>query len=83
MEASSIIQGEVQPVKLSQADPMVVVELPKLESNEEKIKLETFELPVITKNDSKIDKSEHVEEVSQIVEMTMQSVDNCKVKVTI
>ena len=49
MNVSSVIQGDVEPIKLSQAEPMMVVEdVPKM-SNEEKFKLPRLKLSAASK----------------------------------
>ena len=82
MKASSIIQGDVPPVLLSQAKAMEVVESPKEVNLEEKFKLPKFELPcktsIVSEEGASCSKN-----VSEIVEGVIRAVGNRKVKLKI
>ena len=86
MPVSSIIQGDVNSFKLSEASPIEVVEAPKSVPNEEKFKIAKFKLPV---SDNCKRKSETItikslcEQVTDIIHSTVQAVGDRKVKVKI
>ena len=69
MHASSIIQGEVKPIKLSEASPMEIVESPKSVPLEEKCKLERLTLPI-----SKTEYKENCENEDKIIEKNVSDV---------
>ena len=79
MAASAIIQGDVNEVKLSQAEPMMVVESSKPVGDEVKFALPKLELPVSSKNDVK---SEAIAEIGNIVESAVGAVGKRKAKIT-
>ena len=88
MHLSSIIQGTVEEVKLSQAEPMPVVECPKVVCEEEKCKLPKFVLPVITQKHEKTVEcepkaNETASEIGHIVESAVNAIGNRKAKLTI
>ena len=85
MRVSSVIQGDVPPIKLSEASPMEIVQVPKPISNEEKCKLERLELPIQVEKSNKIELEEGSsgENVGNIVKSTVDAIGNRKAKVTI
>ena len=52
MQASSVIQGEIKEIKLSQSEPMMVLEAPKVVSTEEIFRIAKLALPVKCKSDA-------------------------------
>ena len=86
MHASAIIQGEVKEVKLSQSEPMMIVEDKKPINNDDKFKLPKLQLPVKTPGVVKIEESNkscNAKQISDIVETAIQSVGKRKAKLTI
>ena len=88
MALSSIVQGNVNEVKLSQSEPMQVVDDVKSVSNEEKCKLPKLVLPVkmstVTKNcECKANSNEQAVAVGNLVESAVHAIGNRRAKVTI
>ena len=86
MKASAIIQEDVEPIKLSQAEPMEVVFPKKEQSLEDKCKLDKFVLPVKLANKKKhgsIEVEALSYDVSNIIQSTVKSVGAQKAKITI
>ena len=81
MEVSGIIQGEIGEIKLSQAEPMHVVEVPKEASIEEKFKLPKLVLPIGTK--SEVEKKQNSENVCEMIQTAVSAVGSRKAKLTI
>ena len=82
MHLSSIIQGDVTPIKLSQAELMAVVdEVPK-KSNEEKFVLPKLKLPVAINKEGKSDESK-ANTVKDVIESAIQAVGNRRAKVKV
>ena len=86
MHASGIIQGEVKPIKLSEATLMEIVESPKIVPSEEKCKLEKLELPIskneykeTCENDDKI----IAKNVSDVIQSAVNAVGKRHAKLTI
>ena len=82
MSVSSIIQGDVQPFKLSQAEGMQVVQEDKPISNQEKFMLPKFELPVMSKKHEEAE-GDSIIQVSNVIESAVQAVGNRKAKITV
>ena len=84
MRASNIIQQGVENIKLSEAEPMVLVSEPSKVSNCEKFKLPKLKLPV--GNSENIEKDEAKEtcmsNVSEMIEFAIRAVGNRKAKLT-
>ena len=83
LEASSIIQGEIVPIKLSQSEPMMVVDVPQSVSNEQKFKMEKLDLAKLVKSDVKEKTGGTVNTVTNVVESAIQAVGNRRAKLTI
>ena len=86
MHLSEIIQGDVEPIKLSQVQSMEVVEAPKTISNEDKFKLPKFVLPVNVKNDiesKECKRNEKFNEVHDVLETAIKAIGSHKAKVTV
>ena len=86
MRASGIIQGEIAPIRLSQAAPMEVVYPDKIVGNEEKFKLEKLLLPINVKTKNENEES-NIEDMSRnvtsLINSAVQSVGQRKAKITI
>ena len=82
MHLSSIIQGDVAPIKLSQAKPMVVVDESPKQSNEEKFKLPKFKLSVSPNSEVKVSESK-ANMVKEVIETAIQAVGNHRAKVKV
>ena len=83
MGASSVIQGDLKPKKLSEADQMQIVESPNIAPNEKK-----FSLPKLVFNNSdrieeKVDEPEKTGEINDLIETAVRAVGNRKAKVTV
>ena len=85
MHLSSIIQGDVLPIKLSQAEPMHVVEEPKSVPVENKFHLGKLKLPVSTvKIDQNAEKVQtNMQSVSDVIANAVKSVGSRRAKLTI
>ena len=81
-----IIQGEVIPIKLSEASPMEIVESPKSVTLEEKCKLEKFKLPIDTiecKESGESDDKDIAKNVSDVIQSAVNAVGKRRAKLTI
>ena len=83
MEVSKIIQGDVKPIKLSEAAPMEIVESPKVVSLEDKCKLEKIELPIKLQETSETHQDGLCNEVNSVIHSAIEVVGDCKATVTI
>ena len=83
MHVSSIIQGDVVPVKLSQAEPMSVV-LDSKKVSDEKFKLPKFKLPInVKKHESSLnDGVRPSSEVGEMIQNVVEAVGNRRAKIT-
>ena len=86
MKVSEIIQGDVKEIKLSQSEPMEIVESPKLPSLEEKCKLPKLVLPIKVNEQvesEECNKYDLETDVGNIINSTVKAIGKRKAKVTI
>ena len=86
MHVSSIIQRDVEPIKLYQAPVMEIVHDNENVSNDEKFKLPKLQMPVTIKKNVEIHENEvdaMSREVSNIIQTTAKSIGDRKAKLTI
>ena len=84
MHVSSVIQGDVKPIKLSEAEPMEVVQDVKVPSIEDRCKLERLVLPIKTENRKELVENEQcASEVTNIIKSAVSAVGSWKAKLTI
>ena len=73
MSVSSIVQGDIPPIKLSEAAPMEVVQYHKEKPLEEKCKLDKLVLPIQVQKQGKSEESV-ASNIGHIVELAVKSV---------